>query len=62
MHFQYSYSAWSALRKEVNADVSEAASSSDDEWIDFNLEIDDSEDCLTALPIKNLILDPIHPC
>ena len=36
-------------------------SSSDDEMIDFNLKVDDIEDYLTALPIKNLILNHIHP-
>ena len=31
------------------------------EWINYNLEVDESEDYVTAIPIKNLILDPTHP-
>ena len=61
MNFQDSYSTWNDLRKEVNAVGSEADSSSNDEWTGFNLEVDDSEDCITVLPIKNLTLNPTHP-
>ena len=61
MRFQDSYSTWNTLRKEVNTAGSQTDSSSDDELIDFNLEVGDSEDFLTALLIKNLTLDPTHP-
>ena len=65
MHFLDSYYTWNALRKEVNTVSSNDEDEnyeSEDDYINFNSVTDESSEYLTRLLIKNILLNPIHPC